>query len=306
MELICLVCPRCHETLTAADGNGWRCSACDALYPRRAEVDVFLTDDEWHACRAHQLAEQPILERYETARRTVPVMIAYYDWWVSRLLAEIPDTARGPLVELMCGGAEVCRRLPSRFAAAFALDLNVASVERAARELRENGDRRVRLVCGTAAHVPLPDTCTDAVIIQGALHHARPQLPQILSEVARLLKPKGVFVGSEPANDHWLTRAIRHWQYRHSHMQGNDPDEDGFSREDLAAVFRQAGLRLDRYEQFGFVAYPLMGNADMVPWLAAPRWLWLRRPLMALDALLERVPLVRRLAWASLFRAVKD
>jgi hypothetical protein len=30
-------------------------------------------------------------------------------------------------------------------------------------------------------------------------------------------------------------------------MQGNDPDEQGFDRAELAAVLRAAGLRLDRY-----------------------------------------------------------
>jgi ubiquinone/menaquinone biosynthesis C-methylase UbiE len=92
--------------------------------------------------------------------------VAYYDWWVSQIFAEIPAAAQGPLVELMCGGAEVSRRLPARFDSAFALDLNVDSTEMAAVELAQRGEKRVTLVCGTAAKVPLPDACTDVVIIQ--------------------------------------------------------------------------------------------------------------------------------------------
>jgi SAM-dependent methyltransferase len=163
-------------------------------------------------------------------------------------------------------------------------------VEQAARDLAAAGERRARLVCGTATRVPLPDACTSVVVVQGALHHARPVLPDILREIHRLLRPGGVLVGSEPANDHPLTHAIRDWQYRRSAHQGNDP----------------AGLRLDRYRQFGFIAYPLMGNTDLVPLLRKVRSPVLATALMRLDALLERVPGVRNMAWASVFRAFKD
>jgi SAM-dependent methyltransferase len=230
----------------------------------------------------------------------------YYDWWVSRMLAEIPTDYRGPLVELMCGGAEICRRLPDHIPSAFALDLNVTAVEQAARDLQAAGERRVTLACGTAARLPLPDQCAGVVVIQGALHHARPLLPQILSEVYRVLTPKGVLVGSEPANDHPLTRAVRHWQYRRSHLQGNDPEEDGFSKHQVAESLSAAGLRLDRYQQFGFVAYPLMGNTDEISLLSRLRSMRLGRALLAMDEILERIPVIRKMAWASLFRAFKD
>jgi hypothetical protein len=79
------------------------------------------------------------------------------------------------------------------------------------------------------------------------------------------LRPGGVFIGSEPANDHWLTRAIRHWQYRHSRFQGRDPEEDGFSRYELATAGGN-GLGWRIYQQFSFIAYPL-GNTDILPLL---------------------------------------
>jgi SAM-dependent methyltransferase len=300
------VCAACHVALVPLDAGGCRCAGCGVVYPKRAAIDVFLTDEEWRACRARLDAEKDILERYQFTRRHVPLTRLYYDWWIARMLNEIPADYTGPLVELMCGGAEVCRRLPARFSSAFALDLDVAMVEHAARDLQAAGETRVTLVGGTAARLPLPDRCTGAVVIQGALHHARPLLPRILAEAHRVLTPNGVLVGSEPANDHALTRAIRHWQYRRSHLQGHDPDEDGFSRDELSQALSAAGLRLDRYQQFGFVAYPLMGNTDELPLLSRSRWMGLGRALLAFDALLEHVPIVRGMAWASLFRAFKD
>ena len=300
------VCPDCHADLAVVDTDGRRCLGCGAVFPQRAEVPVLLSDAEWHACRARYEGEKEILEQYEFARRQVPLTVMYYDWWIARLLGEIPSTYHGPLVELMCGGAEVCRRLPARFPSAFALDVDVRMLEHAARDLTVAGERRVTLVCGTAARLPLPDACTGAVVVQGALHHARPLLSRVLAEIHRVLTPGGVFVGSEPANDHALTRAIRHWQYRRSHLQGNDPEEDGFSRAELDTLLASSGLRLDRYRQFGFIAYPLMGNTDELRLLARVRSLGLGRFLLALDERLERVPFVRDLAWASLVRAFKN
>jgi SAM-dependent methyltransferase len=298
-----LVCPNCHGALDAGTDPARCCRACGAEFPARAAVPVLLSEREWLDCRAHLDAEARARAAYASARRTSPMMQRYFDWWIGRMLGEIPTDLEGPFVELMCGGAEVCRRLPARFTAAVALDLDVDMVEQAARDLAMEG--RVTLVCGTAARIPLPDACTPVVVVQGALHHARPVLAEVLREMHRILQPGGVLVGSEPANDHPLTRRVREWQYRHSTMQGHDPDEEGFDRAELDRLFDAAGLRLDRYRQFGFIAYPLMGNTDMVPVLRRVRSSGLGTALLAIDTLLERVPGVRRLAWASLFRAFK-
>ena len=300
-----LVCPSCRAPLRGSDGD-LHCAACGAVFPARARVPVLLTEDEWRACRAHLDAEAGVRGAYARARRDAPLTVRYFDWWVDRMLGEVPAAFDGAFVELMCGGAEVCRRLPARFDAALALDLDVDMVEQAARDLAAAGERRVTLVCGTAARVPLPDASTSVVVVQGALHHARPVLADVLGEIHRILRPGGVLVGSEPANDHPLTHAFREWQYRRSAMQGNDPDEEGFDRAELAACLGAAGLRLDRYRQFGFIAYPLMGNTDLVPLLRRARSRRLGSALLRFDELLEHVPGIRGLAWASLFRAFKE
>jgi SAM-dependent methyltransferase/uncharacterized protein YbaR (Trm112 family) len=305
IEVLPLVCPSCRAALHETTAGGLHCAACGTDFPPRAGIPVLLPEAEWRACRVHLDDEAAIRDAYARARREAPLTVRYFDWWIARMLAEIPADFDGAFVELMCGGAEVCRRLPARFTAALALDLDVDMVEQAARDLAAAGERRVTLVCGTAARLPLPDACTSVVVVQGALHHARPLLASVLGEIHRILRPGGVLVGSEPANDHPLTRAVREWQYRRSSMQGNDPDEKGFDRAELAAVLAAAGLRLDRYQQFGFIAYPLMGNTDLVPLLRRARSRALGSALLMLDELLERVPGIRGLAWASLFRAFK-
>lgn len=303
-DVLSLVCPACHAPLDSTAG-GLHCHACGADFPTRAAVPVLLSDSEWQFWRAHLDEEAAVRDGYAKARREAPLTVRYFDWWVSRLFGEIPQEFNGAFVELMCGGAEVCRRLPARFTSAVALDLDVDMVAQAARDCAAAGERRVTFVCGTAARLPLPDACTSVVVVQGALHHARPVLADVLREIHRILRPGGVLVGSEPANDHPLTRAIREWQYKRSAHQGNDPDEKGFDRRELGELLAAAGLRLDRYRQFGFIAYPLMGNTDLVPLLRHSRSHALGSALLKLDAALEHIPGIRGLAWASLFRAFK-
>ncbi|MEO8604566.1 MAG: methyltransferase domain-containing protein [bacterium] len=300
-----IVCPTCHGPLAPTDAAGRRCTQCGAEYPARAGLPVLLSEDEWREARAHMDHEAAARDVYSVVRRDVPLTVQYFDWWVERLYGEVPPGLGPDLVELMCGGAEVCRRLPARFSHAVALDLDVEMVELAARELTAHGESRVVAVGGTAARLPLPDACTSVVIVQGALHHARPVLDDVLREIHRILRPGGVLVGSEPADDNPLIHAIRDWQYRRSVLQGNDPDEKGFDRAELAGLLRRAGLRLDRYATFGFIAYPLMGLTDLVPLLRRSRSLRLGRALLALDRALEHLPGIRSLAWASLWRAFK-
>ena len=301
-----VACPVCQARLIRREPSGaLACEVCSVEYPQRAKVDVLLTEAEWRVAAEHITAERDMNERYSRARRESPLNMLYYDNWVAGMLSEVPPGNRGPLLELMCGEAEVCRRLPPWVASAMALDLNFEMVERAADDLAAAGEHRVTVVCGTASRLPVASGSIGIVVVQGGLHHARPLLPQILAEISRVLEPDGVLVGSEPANDAWLTRRVRRFQYARSTMQGHDEDEDGFTRDELHRALTSAGLRLDGYRQSGFIAYPLMGNTDLMPILARSRSQWLGRSLMAVDQLLARVPVVRGMGWMSIFTASK-
>ena len=299
------VCPLCYSHIDREKNGALRCSKCNAFYPKRAEVDVFLSDNEWNALQAHLSKNKEAIEKYHFARRKSPLNIFYNDWWVSRILREIPKGCEGPLLELMCGGAEICRRLPSSFNAAVVLDLNVKAIESTARYIENSGKKWIKVVCGTVERIPLPDQSVEVVIIQGGLHHVKSFLGKTLEEVNRVLKPKGVFIASEPANDNWLIRKIRRWEYAKSKALGNDPSEDGFTREEMAAILSASGFCMDRYHQFGFIAYPLLGNTDLLPVFSTTNWLWPGRVLLTLDILLGQIPVIRGFGMASIFRAFK-
>jgi SAM-dependent methyltransferase len=266
-------------------------------------VDVFLSEADWQTVVRRVEAERDEVTLYRRARREAPLNVQYYGAWVGRLWDLVPAGCRAVVAELMCGEAEIGRRLPADVGACLGVDLNVRLVEEAAEYLRRGGDSRARVVCASADRLPLADGSVGAVLIQGGLHHARPLLARIVREVARVLAPGGVVVGSEPANDALPVRLVRRWQYRRSSLQGKDEGEDGLTRAELAAALAGHGLRLESYRPFGYLAYPLMGNTDLLPLLARSRSRALGRALLAADRCLECVPGLRRLGWASLFRA---
>ncbi len=267
---------------------------------------MFLTADEWDAMQADRRAYSTLdVESYSRARRNSQMNRMYYDSWVNRLFAEIPRSHAGRLLELMSGEGEMSRRGTGRFSAIFAVDLDDRFVTNLARDLRLQGIQGVRPICANAARVPLGDGTIDAVAIMGGLHHARPILSKVMEEIFRVLKPSGILVASEPANDHWLIKRIRHWQYAHSRLQGHDSMEDGFTEDEISHVLTESGFRLESYKVFGFAAYPLMGNTDLIPLLANSKWSALGKSLLRIDQALERIPYIQRMAWASLFRAVK-
>jgi SAM-dependent methyltransferase len=301
-----VACPHCHHRLVQSQSaGGLVCCGCATAFPRRAEVEVFLSESAWQEVVRRVEQEYEANTLYRRARRQSPLNVQYYDDWVRRLWSLVPQQLRFFVLELMCGEAECGRRLPRDLGVYLGIDLNVRLVEEAARFLRQEEDPRFQVVCGSADQLPLPDASVGAILIQGGLHHARPFLSRILAEAARVLVPNGVLVASEPANDAWLIRTLRHWQYRHSKLQGHDPDEDGFTRNEIGTALAEHGLRLDTYRPFGYVAYPLMGNTDLLPLLARRRSRFLGQALLALDRCLESCPGLRRLSWASLFRASK-
>jgi len=270
----------------------------------RSGIPIFLSPTEYEACRRKLAAKQWLWDRYASARRDSLLTRMYYDWWVSEMLREVPPDQCGPILELMCGGAEISRRLPSRFASVVAFDLNVVMLERAARELGRLGESRVTFVGGSADRLPFPDGSIPVVMVQGGLHHVKPILASVLREVARVLAPDGIVVASEPANDNRVIRRFRQWQYTRSNMHGEG--EQGFVRAELAGRLFEAGLRLRRYRRFGFLGYMLMGNTDLLPVLANCSWAWLGRALLFADTLQARVPLLRGLLFASLFIAARE
>ena len=183
---------------------------------------------------------------YLAARRQSVQMQRYYDYWVRRILDLLPDRESGSYLELMCGAAEVSRRISS-VNLLTAVDIDLALLSSARLDLDAQGKKHFSVIWADATRLPFGNNTFDAIFLQGGLHHVKPSLDLVISEISRILKPGGVLIASEPANDNWLIKKVRHWQYYHSHHQGNDEGEDGFECNELAQVISNHRLKMEIY-----------------------------------------------------------
>lgn len=234
--------------------------------------------------------------------RRVPLAVEYYDWWAATMWSKFPELS-GTYLEMMCGGAELSRRAPASADMLIALDVRGDFLEDVARELETPTKQRVTLIRADARRIPLASHSIDGVLIMGGLHHVKPALHSVLCEVRRVLKPGGMMVASEPANDNPVIQSIRRLQYRQSKFQGADEGEDGFTRSELKKTLEDAGFELRSYHRFGFLAYLFFANMHLVPLFRSSKNVRFAKQLITLDELFEKIPIVRTFAWANIFVA---
>ena len=144
------------------------------------------------------------------------------------------------------------------------------------------------IVEGSVERMDFPDNFFDAVVGNSVLHHF--DLTKALPEIIRVLKPGGRFFFCEPnmlnpqiameKNVTWIGRYLQ-----------NSPDETAFFRWQIARLLFRSGLENIVVIPFDFL-HP--GIPDQ----------WIRRT-MKLNALLNKIPIVREIGGSIQIRAYK-
>jgi SAM-dependent methyltransferase len=156
------------------------------------------------------------------------------------------------------------------------------------------GDARVSHIRGSALDVPVVSGSVDIVGANAILHHVPDRLEKCMSEVARILKPGGIFLAQEPLAGNPPAKWTRGFVRTSAHEEGERPLPYGAMEKAITA----AGLKIEKAEFFFLTSY-LMPH--LVP--LAPNGMrgMLRRKglfLVRLDRhLLEKLPGLSR--WAA-------
>ncbi len=215
-----------------------------------------------------------------------------------------PERPAGTALDLGCGTGVMLDRLGRRFPRVLGLDLSQEMLEGFDLS-RLRAGLSVALLRGDMGALPLRSGSVDVVVCRSALHHMQDEAA-VLAEIARVLRPDGRLVLGEPANDNLLTRAARAWVRRRPSYGKIHTIDRAYTRAQLRALLHAAGLRVVREVRFGFLAYPLCDNPELVPLLKyLPGAGTLAALLRAIDRLLARVPLLRTQSWYTLLEVVR-
>jgi SAM-dependent methyltransferase len=184
-------------------------------------------------------------------------------------------------LELGCGTGLFTEKVARSGASIDGIDVSQDLL--AAARARTAALPNVRLTCGNAEETPYPGASFDAVYGSSILHHL--DLERALREVARLLRPGGVAVFTEPNIVNPQVALMFHLGLTKKYF-GVSPDERAFSRFGAAAALRDAGLGGEAVLPFDFL-HPATPEA-------------LCEATSRVGRFLERVPLVREVAGSLL------
>jgi SAM-dependent methyltransferase len=206
------------------------------------------------------MMHQPLFARvYESAWRPFFVSLAAgrpadLERELAWVLEQFRYAEDGLVLDLSCGPGIVGRRLTAsgRFQRVYGLDHSRQMLELCVDHSCAEGVEGFELIRADAAALPLGDASLDAVHAGAALH-IWPDVGGVLSEVARVLRPGGVFVAST-----FVERAG--WRARGGKLFGRLSGTRIFASGELESLCRAAGLQ-------GFAS---QGSESMV-WLRAER-----------------------------------
>lgn len=120
------------------------------------------------------------------------------------LLRQVPAQARDAL-EIGCGTGELTLKLAARVGHVVAVDLSPEMLAAARWRCAPAGN--VELIQADAVALPLGRESFDVVASVATLHHL--PLADIFARVSRALRPGGVFLALDIANDHSFTGVAR-------------------------------------------------------------------------------------------------
>ncbi len=165
----------------------------------------------------------------------------------------------GTVAEVCCGRGEAFHLLGNRIKRGIGLDVSVAMLDVAAREIP---DASFSFVQGDATRLPLTAEAFDSVIVFGGIHHVNDRA-RLFAEIFRILKPGGRFYWREPVSDFLPWRLARAVIYRLSPSLDRETERPLLSRETIPRL-EEAGFRLLSWKTYGFLGFCLLMNSDVL------------------------------------------
>jgi ubiquinone/menaquinone biosynthesis C-methylase UbiE len=125
----------------------------------------------------------------------------------------------------------------------------------------------LKLVGGNVFTLPFPSRSFDIVIANSVLHHL-PDLPQMTLEIARILKPGGLYIGREPNFNNPVVRwAVFRFPGTPFFQGSHSPNEYPLRAQEVERAFQQAGFQCDLlyfWRRLSWLRHPYLSVAISV------------------------------------------
>ncbi|MDX2275961.1 MAG: class I SAM-dependent methyltransferase [Hyphomonadaceae bacterium] len=157
------------------------------------------------------------------------------------------DQRKVKLIDMACGNGRFLRQIMSAFPRLPATGLDLSPAYCAEARERLSDWRQVEIVTGAVEQAPFEDASFDAATCVYLFHELPPRVRrEAVREIARLLKPGGVFVLADSLQSGDAPDLDRMLEY--FPIGFHEPYYGSYLREDLAALFAEAGLELEATE----------------------------------------------------------
>lgn len=191
-------------------------------------------------------------------------------------------------LDYACGeGENAITAAKAGAALSLGFDISSVSVSNARNEASKNNLSNVRFFQADAENTALPDSCVDIILCSGMLHHL--DLSYAFPEMRRILKPGGRILAGEALD---INPLIKLYRARTPKMRTEWEAKHILSLKEVA--FAQRFFKLKEIRFWHVIGY------------VAGKFPFLLRPLEKVDAILEKIPYVQRLAWIFTFELIKE
>jgi SAM-dependent methyltransferase len=189
------------------------------------------------------------------------------------------------------GSLSLCELdLPQRCRSLTGIDISAVAIAKANAEIQYAGLTNARFMVMDAEATTFADQSFDLVFGRGILHHL--DLTKCFSEIARVLRPGGLGIFSEPLGTNPVVNAIRN---RTPDLR--TADEHPFKMEDFEIARRSfAKVEIKFYGLFSAASALIDATAKGLPY----------RIGKAIDDVVLGIPVVRRYAWHCLLLCQKS
>ncbi|HEV2488863.1 MAG TPA: methyltransferase domain-containing protein [Candidatus Acidoferrales bacterium] len=185
--------------------------------------------------REHRGRTDP-LESIWIAKATNPIARPLDYWEYTFHLVGTLDGKRA--LEVGCGGGWLTQMLALKGAVVSAIDVSEEGCVSTKLKLESKG-LRYESICVMDGHaMTFPDESFDIVFMAGVLHHVN--IPRVLAEVRRVLKPHGKIVCYEPLRYGRLMRSLKQVWLRARGLKdyNHTEHEEALTDEDLAPFWQ--------------------------------------------------------------------